>query len=140
MKYIVLLAAAVLCTAAGSQAQSKTGAEKRASQPGTTLSPSPGKAGTETVNRPTNVSQTRDYELDKQNGYYQMPGEQNWGTNAHLNGFPYPVVKPSIHPDTYIDTRGEQIQSGLYDNGRNASGEGAPVRSKIDQRKRADLP
>ena len=90
-----------------------------------------------TDERAKNVSHTREFELEKENGYYQMSGERDWGTNAQLNGFPYPVINPKQHPSKNIDTTGEQIQSGLYDGKGNKSGDGAPVRSKVNQEKAA---
>ena len=140
MNYISLIAVAAIVLVAGteSQAQSKTGKTRQQTSGSTTLSPAPAeKPANATDERAKNVSHTREFELEKENGYYQMSGERDWGTNAQLNGFPYPVINPKQHPSKNIDTTGEQIQSGLYDGKGNKSGDGAPVRSKVNQEKAA---
>ena len=137
-KSLIAVAAIVLVAGTESQAQSKTGKTRQKTSGSTTLSPAPAeKPANATDERARNVSHTREFELEKENGYYQMSGERDWGTNAQLNGFPYPVINPKQHPSKNIDTTGEQIQSGLYDGKGNKSGDGAPVRSKVNQEKAA---
>src|SRR5687768_3655955 len=112
MKIITLLAAVFVFAAADANAQSKDGNTRNQAQTSTTLGQvsQPDKPNSE--ERPTNVSQTREQELEKENGYYQMKGERDWGTNAQMNGYPYPTVNPSDYPQRSIDTSGVQIQSG----------------------------
>ena len=49
-----------------------------------------------------NVAQLRDKKLGKMvNGYYQMDGNRDWGTNARLNGYGYETYVPKTYYPEY---------------------------------------
>ncbi|RYF85297.1 MAG: hypothetical protein EOO03_13510, partial [Chitinophagaceae bacterium] len=75
-----------------------------------------------------NVAHKRSAKIGKMvNGYYQMPGERDWGTNARLNAYGYVQYSApaAYNPDADLPVYPAGVEEGADENGLETNGTAA---------------